>query len=288
MSHARQNFVMPSSKQNPTGFLDIPPEIRIQIYSNVLDIATISTGQRRIPRLRVPAKEKLRLLLVNKIIFAEALPVFYKHHTVCARIDDHPQFQSFCFIPSYRRFDLLVNLEIVVHGNIYDLDTANSDIEISRHLRFVDEKCKYLQTLLLELRPTSFIAASTYQNPQWRHHLNKLAQQSTDLDSLVKLDELFRWNRPYVIDKNGKTVLAVKRIWQRLDRLTIVLPNEGDYGKVAFMLYFGEQFLQVVERDKMWWSNMTKMDRWTNEHTGRWVWLFRVDRSRKWTEWIRK
>ena len=273
---------MASSKQNPTGLLDIPPEIRIQIYSKVLDIATISTGQRRIPRLRVPAKEKLRLLLVNKIIFAEALPVFYKYHTVCARIDDHHQFQPFCFIPSYRHFDLLVNLEIVLHGNIYDLDTAKSDIEISRHLRFVDENCKYLQTLLLELRSTTLAAASTFQNPHWRHHLYKLAQQSTDLDSLIKLEELFRWNQPYVTDKNGKTVVALKSIWQRLDKLTIVLPTEGDYGLLAFMEYFTEQILREVEPEKLWWLHWGTKDRWTKGHTGRRTWLFRVDRSKEW------
>ena len=302
---------MASTKQNPTGFLDLPPEIRIQIYGIVLDVATIDTGLGTIPCLRVPAKEKLRLLLVNKLIFAEALPIFYNHHTVCGRINDHPQLRPFLLIPPDRRFDLLVKLDIVLNASIWDLDGANSDIEISRHIRFVDQTCKYLKTLLLELRPTPLAGASMFTHSYWRKSLNQQVRYhanppapwalnpqasvppaftqpgfvpptgSIPVMTAEEIELRWRFHGPYVIDENGKTVVALKSIWQRLDKLTIVLPTEGDYGLPAFMGYVMERLLKRVEQEKTWWFCFDDKDRWTKEHTERRTFHYLVDRGRE-------
>lgn len=283
----------------------------MQIYSNVLDISTISTGLGTIPRLRVSAKEKLRFLLLNKTIFAEALPIFYNHHTVCGRINDYPELRPFFLIPPYRRFDLLVKLDIVLNASIWDLDTAYSDDEISSHLHFVEQTCKYLKTLLLELRPTSLAGASMFTHTRWRKSLDTqigfhanppsswalnphasappaftqsgfvLPTGSYPVMTAEEWELRRRWNGPYVIDENSKTVVALKSIWQRLEKLTIVLPTEGDYGLPAFMGYVMERLLKRVEPEKTWWFCFDDKDRWTKEHTERRTFHYRVDRARE-------
>ena len=295
---------MASSKQNPTGFFDIPPELRMQIYSNVLSTATISTGLGTIPRLRVSAKEKLRLLLVNKLIFAEALPIFYKYHTVLGRINNHPQLRPFRLIPSHRRFDLLVKLDIVLNRSIWDLDTPESDIEISRHLHFVEQNCKYLKSLLLELRPTGSAGNSMFAHSCWRESMDRQLRYHAMLSYLAsnpastqpgfvpptgslpvmtaeENGTRWMWSGNTVIDKRGRTVAALRRIWQRLDRLTIVLPTEGDYGAPAFMGFVMERLLETIESEKTWWFGFGDKYRWTEEYTDRRTFHWCVDRGRE-------
>ena len=112
-----------------------------------------------------------------------------------------------------------------------------------------------------------------------------MSQQQTGIDSpatSIESDPRSRWDGPYVIDKNGKTVLALRSIWERLDRLTIVLSAEGENGLPAFTEYVVEQLLKGVEPERTWWLDLEKREKekWTGELTESWTFRFRVDRSR--------
>lgn len=349
---------MTRSKHKATAFLDLPPEIRTQIYNNVLELATISTGLGTTPRFRLSAKKILRLLLVNKLIYSETLPLFYRYQTVTLPIVEHPH--SLWPAPTNRTFDLLVHLEIVFERTIDNLDTKDSDIEIARHLCLVEQTCKHLKTLLLELRPTTVTGTSKYIHPHWRRHLierirfpthpppswvlNPLAsappgivppgcvptalvppglipppcfprgliplaspppgfalpgfaipssasssppapdQLTTDIDKLTAANMRmadFWCDGHGVIDQEGRTVAALRSIWGRLNKLTIVLPAQGDYGLSAFTEYVMSHLLEPVEPERDWRLGSEDRNAWRNEITEKWIFRFSLEKGRR-------
>ena len=83
-----------SSSRKPTGFLDLPVEIRLQVYRSCLVreypvdvIGYISIDRRVFPRLPVRDKNK-SLLLVSKKIGLEALDVLYGENEFMVHLHD--------------------------------------------------------------------------------------------------------------------------------------------------------------------------------------------------------
>ena len=71
---------MSSIRLQAVEFLDLPAEIRVQIYIHVFRRLAYESdgGYTRYPY--IGAKSIARLLFVNWFIHSEALPIFYEHH----------------------------------------------------------------------------------------------------------------------------------------------------------------------------------------------------------------
>ena len=143
---------MPSVKLATAGFLDLAAETRTKIYICVFDRASHELGGCIIRHSNVRAKYTSALLLVNRRIYSEALPVFYKYHYFCLHIQNLFSTPSSPILAEESRFELLVHLELVYEDRIEKLDVPESDVSIYHHLRFVQERCLRLKSLRLELQ----------------------------------------------------------------------------------------------------------------------------------------
>lgn len=143
---------MSSIKLETTSLLDLAAETRTQIYICVFDGASNGLDDGIIRHLNVRAKSPTRLFLVNKLIYSEALSVFYKYHHFCLLVQNLFSTPPSPILAEESRFELLVHLELVYEDYIDKLDIPESDVSIYHHLRFVQERCLRLKYLRLELR----------------------------------------------------------------------------------------------------------------------------------------
>ena len=134
------------------GFLDLAAETRTQIYICVFDRASHEPGSGIIRHVNVRAKSTFGLLLVNRLIYSEALSVFYKYRHFSVHIQNLFSTPPSPVLAEESRFELLVHLELVYEDQIDKLDVPESDVSIYHHLRFVQERCLRLKYLTLELR----------------------------------------------------------------------------------------------------------------------------------------
>lgn len=333
---------MSSIKRQTTGFFDLPAEIRTQIYTYVIDRVPYDTGCEIVRVFKTLARSKSRLLRVNKLIYSEALPLFYRFHRFCLGIQSLFSPRPRQILAAESRFDLLLHLDLVYEDWIELLDTPVSDATISNHLRFIQVRCPNLKSLRLELRSKyqthSFVhnhyrgyRVPTYRtippvsvniNPlipfnmlphgtpivrhmpgmtvQFgvplvsRHHVPRAAPRlsvaaesanvmprmtpiptmppglrmmpGTNLSQRITPrgnpsppspplrlgQQRNQSSRPYFIDKDGASVQSLKEIWKRLDNLTIVIPEMGDFGEPGFQRHMCKHLVEVVVPDFKW------------------------------------
>lgn len=321
--HIYHRNTMSSINLDTSVFLDLPAEIRTQIYICVFDNTSHGYGGRISRYFNVRAKSTSRLLIVNKLIYSEAFPVFYEYHHFCLPIQNLFSAPPSPMLAEESRFDLLVHLDLVYEDRIDKLDVPESDISISHHLRFVQERCINLKHLRLELR--SRHQTRIFPHPRYRSQLFVNLQNTWNLSQplynlppftpmtamtppltlplvsgyhipgrtprfglqpssrhlrsqtflVFNMRPALRkfsprtdpspppppqcmthlYNTPsgtYFIDREGPSVHCLKEIWGRLEKLTIVVPEMGDFGEEGFQQYMCRHLEDIVAPGVEW------------------------------------